>query len=330
MDAAPIRFPAKLKENRRHLLGAAVLGLLVAILYGFSESHTQVDAVDLSKLSVAFLLRSFEDTKEYLQASGWQKTKDGTFEPKRKVRVEKAMIRWRPIGIKRFTKQVSQKKSCDGVKELHHISAVLPGLDPTFVMEALMNPSYGVKWNPSISRVLLRKHHRIRRDTSLVNFFTPEVIKSSGSDLKSLARDPGDSIDVTAQVTEMPLPALVQRAIGRRYTADFIASRFDCEAKSGFSIATSKGTEEVAKVAGVDKGQELCLNTMTIAPVGGAVGGTAIHFVSHFNPKVRSKMMRNAVNLGVGRSVRNLFHALDKKARALQAAGKHPFIDCPS
>ncbi|CAE8606418.1 unnamed protein product [Polarella glacialis] len=77
-----------------------------------------------------------------------------------------------------------------------------------------------------------------------------------------------------------PLPLttvlpFVQGAVGRPYSADFIAARIDCETRRGFTVATPRGIEAGAEAAGVQKGQELCLSSTMMAPLDGNISGTA-------------------------------------------------------
>mmetsp|Transcript_71307 Transcript_71307/g.157729 ORF Transcript_71307/g.157729 Transcript_71307/m.157729 type:complete len:373 (+) Transcript_71307:2-1120(+) len=313
-------------------IGAALLLVsLLRTIYGWLSNlgGSGDAALDPESLSVASMLRVFADTKEYLAASGWHLER-GTFKPAKPPRLKRVASLSRP-GFRRYFARVSRKRACGAgkVQELHHISMVMPGVNSTYVMEVMVNPEYGVKWNPSVRKVVLRHQRRVRREALLREAFPPEVVESRSS-ASALVNDMGDVFDVTAQVTEMPVPRLISRVTGPRYTADFIAARFDCEARRGFTLATSLGTEDIAMAAGVQKGQELCMSAVMAAPVleGPAAGGTVVHIVTHFDPQVMSKSLRRVVHAGVGRSLREMLRAIHKKARSVQSKGRHPYLDC--
>uniref|UniRef100_A0A7S2AJZ6 START domain-containing protein n=1 Tax=Alexandrium andersonii TaxID=327968 RepID=A0A7S2AJZ6_9DINO len=195
-------------------------------------------------------------------------------------------------------------------------------------MEVMVNPSFGIKWNPSIRKVVLRHQRRVSRSAVLPNVFTEKVVRSRSA-AHRLLHGKDDTFDVTAQVSEMPLPRLVQRVTGPRYSADFIAARFDCKARAGFTLATSLGTEALASAAGVSKGQELCLTATLAAPVeGNAINGTQFHIVTHFDPQVPIKPLRRAVKIGVGRTLKKLVHAIYRKALVAQRDKKQPYVGC--
>jgi len=229
--------------------------------------------------------------------------------------------------------RVPRKRACgaDGVQDLHHISSIMPGVDPVFLMEVLTNPSYGVGWNPSIRRVAFRQHRQGRTNAVLPKVFSREALKLGfGTASNKMVIGSKDQVDLVAQVTEMPVPRLLQSLSGgRRYTADFIGARFDCKVKRGFTLATSFGTETVAEVAGVTKGQELCLSAMMVAPYEDADqwNGTQLHIVTHFDPQVPSSV-RKIVHGSVGKSLKAMMAALYRKVLQIQATGKHPYIDC--
>uniref|UniRef100_A0A7S2AJS0 START domain-containing protein n=1 Tax=Alexandrium andersonii TaxID=327968 RepID=A0A7S2AJS0_9DINO len=181
-------------------------------------------------------------------------------------------------------------------------------------MEVMVNPSFGIKWNPSIRKVVLRHQRRVSRSAVLPNVFTEKVVRSRSA-AHRLLHGKDDTFDVTAQVSEMPLPRLVQRVTGPRYSADFIAARFDCKA--------------LASAAGVSKGQELCLTATLAAPVeGNAINGTQFHIVTHFDPQVPIKPLRRAVKIGVGRTLKKLVHAIYRKALVAQRDKKQPYVGC--
>lgn len=287
------------------------------------------DPLDPSSLSVTALLQTYESTKEYLPASGWH-VEGNTFAPTKPSRLERVKNGGKLLAVQKFTTRVPRKRACGSgrVQELHHLSAVLPYVSPVYVMEVLTNPAYGVKWNPAIRRVVLRHHRRLHADENLPKAFPAEVMKTKSIESR-LAKDSKDLIDVTAQVSEMPLPGWVMRMVGARFTADFIAARYDCEERRGFTLGTSRGAEDVAAAAGVRKAQELCISAVMIAPVTGAVNGTRIHIVTHFDPQVVSRTLRRVVNPFVMRSLKQMLGALHKKVQSVQQSRRHPFIDCP-
>lgn len=326
---------------------AAVLG---AVLW--DSFRAQEQSLDSPDLSMDQLLRRFQDSPEYLAASGWH-AEQGTFVPG-----ERRSRRWarnrtaartaldeesapgpalplgrvtRLSGFRRYSAKAPRNRACGAgrVRTLHHIMAVMDGVDPVYVMEALMNPAYGIKWNPSVQRVLLRHQQRVHKNAVLREVFTREALASR--DAAPSLLDGGDHFDVVTQVIEMPLPRIVKRVTGPRHTADFLAARFDCARRRGYVLGTSLGSEAVANFSGVQKGQELCMTATLIAPATeDQRSGTKVHIVTHFDPQVTTRQLRRIVNIAVGRNVRELLKALYRKAAALQASGRHPYVACPT
>eukprot|EP00416_Gambierdiscus_australes_P011582 CAMPEP_0171137478 /NCGR_PEP_ID=MMETSP0766_2-20121228/133421_1 /TAXON_ID=439317 /ORGANISM="Gambierdiscus australes, Strain CAWD 149" /LENGTH=371 /DNA_ID=CAMNT_0011601059 /DNA_START=67 /DNA_END=1181 /DNA_ORIENTATION=+ len=313
--------------------GQAITLLLAALLVrSLLDARDNADLLDVASLSVTTLLRTFQDTPQYMHAAGWNL--DGsTFVPDKPPKLENStkVNPNRPIRLKRYGARVSRRRACGvaRVRDLHHVSAIMPGVDPSFVMEALLSPAHGVKWNPGVRKVVLRHQLHISRSTQLVQAFAPEEVVKARNSASKLKHDRTDMFDVTAQVTEMPLPRLVQRVTGPRHSADFIAVRFDCERRRGFTLATSLGTDRLAEAAGVRKGQELCLTAMLAAPVAGGPGGTAFHIVTHFDPQVPTKALRRAVKVAVSRLLRETIRAIHKKAHSVQQQeGSHTWVAC--
>jgi len=307
---------------------AAVLSL-AAILFGWEgDGGSSASAPDPSTLTVGVLFKMFHETREYLRAASWHMDGD-TYAPNQNKPLERR--RSRSMGFQRYIVRTPRRRSCGSgrAREVHHITATMPDVDPIYVMDVLVNPGHGVSWNPSVRRVVLRSHQRLSVNDVLPGAFTPEEVASKRSESR-LSRESGEVIDVTGQVTEVPLPRLVQRVTGPRFSSDFIAARFDCNAKRGFTLATSHGTEALAAAAEVTKGQELCFSAVMVAPAGGTNGnGSILHIVTHFDPQVPSKPLRKVVSAGVGRTLRDMLRAMYNKARTLQAAGSHSYIDCP-
>lgn len=193
----------------------------------------------------------------------------------------------------------------------------------------VVNPAYGVDWNPAIHRVVARQHRHVSRTVVLPAVVASEAsVNPFASGSSKFAKSGSNMFDLVAQVTEIPLPALVKRTLGPRYSADFIAGRFDCAKERGFTVATSIGTEKVAEAAGVKKGQELCFSAMMIAPYRGEWNGTSLHIVTHFDPQVSSKALQSIVHASVPQSLRKMIMALHRKAQEVQARGSHPHIAC--
>ncbi|CAJ1359334.1 unnamed protein product [Effrenium voratum] len=289
-------------------LGAGIAAILsVAWRAGTSDYG---DRFDPATLTAGDLLRMFMETKEYLYATGWRE-EGGTFVPRTSQRLGEPKASAK-LEMKRYYSRVSKKNACGaGMRDVLHMTAVLPAVNVSDVMEALTNPAY-TNWNPSLHEVQFRRHRRLPLSANLRDTFTPEEMQTKGG-YSTLAFD-RDSMDVAAQVAEVALPRFVQRAAGRRFTSDFIAVRFDCKANRGFSIATSVGTEAVAEAAGTRKMQEICLTSLLLAPSPEDGNDTLVHIVSHFDPQVRSAMLQKAVQLAVGRSTRLFLQALHKKA----------------
>ncbi|CAK9104735.1 unnamed protein product [Durusdinium trenchii] len=242
------------------------LGLAISAICSVAWRTTTTEfggRFDPATLSVGDLLRMFTETREYLYASGWRE-QDGTFVPRGQRLGEPKASTPRQFEMKRFTERVSKKNACGaGIRDVMHFTAQLPDVDAQYVMEALTNPGF-TNWNPSLHFVMFRRHRRIPLDANLKDTFTPEEMEVKGG-YRSLEQS-RKTIDVSAQVAEIQIPRVVQKAAGRRFTSDFIAVRYDCKANRGFSIATSVGTEAVAEAAGVRKQQDLCLTSIMVAP----------------------------------------------------------------
>jgi len=238
-----------------------------------------------------------------------------------------------PNKIVDFTRSLSKtprNKACGSVREVHQIGAVFPGVDPVFLMEVMTNPMYGIQWNPAIRSIVLRQHRRVGANAALLDVFSEAALTDGlWRNPAKLSRSTSNEYDVTAQVSEIPLPmAIVKLAGGPRYSADFVAARYDCQARRGFTVGTSIGADQVAEAAGVAKAQDLCVSAMMISPYEGAFNGSRIHLVSHFDPKIPSQTLRSLINHQLPGSIKLLYSALHKKALEVQAAGRHPFVDC--
>jgi len=325
-DCRDIKKQPSWSKRRGALFG---LGLGIAAIASLAWRTTTTEfggRFDPETLSVGDLLRMFRETREYLSASGWRE-QDGTFVPRtaaERLGEPKASMP-KPMGMRRYYTRVSKNNACGaGIRDVMHFTAVLPEVDVKYVMEALTNPGY-TNWNPSLHGVMFRRHRRIPLDANLKDTFTLEELKVKGG--YSHLEQSKDNIDVAAQVSELMVPKVVEKAAGRRYTSDYIAIRYDCKANRGFSIATSVGTEAVAKAAGVRKMQDLCLTSLMVAPDIGS-NDTMIHIVSHFDPQVRTTVLQKAVHYAVGRSTRQFLQSLHKKALSVQNSGKHSFIGC--
>lgn len=305
------------------------LGLAISAICSVAWRTTTTEfggRFDPATLSVGDLLRMFTETREYLYASGWRE-QDGTFVPRGQRLGEPKASTPRQFEMKRFTERVSKKNACGaGIRDVMHFTAQLPDVDAQYVMEALTNPGF-TNWNPSLHFVMFRRHRRLPLDANLKDTFTPEEMEVKGG-YRSLEQS-RKTIDVSAQVAEIQIPRVVQKAAGRRFTSDFIAVRYDCKANRGFSIATSVGTEAVAEAAGVRKQQDLCLTSIMVAP-GVNSSDTTVHIVSHFDPQVKTAMLQKAVQLAVGHTTRQFLQSLHNKALAVQGSGngKHSFIGC--
>ncbi|CAK9010476.1 Translational activator GCN1, partial [Durusdinium trenchii] len=289
------------------------LGLAISAICSVAWRTTTTEfggRFDPATLSVGDLLRMFTETREYLYASGWRE-QDGTFVPRGQRLGEPKASTPRQFEMKRFTERVSKKNACGaGIRDVMHFTAQLPDVDAQYVMEALTNPGF-TNWNPSLHFVMFRRHRRIPLDANLKDTFTPEEMEVKGG-YRSLEQS-RKTIDVSAQVAEIQIPRVVQKAAGRRFTSDFIAVRYDCKANRGFSIATSVGTEAVAEAAGVRKQQDLCLTSIMVAP-GVNSSDTTVHIVSHFDPQVKTAMLQKAVQLAVGHTTRQFLQSLHNKA----------------
>lgn len=309
-------------SKRRGALFALGVGIAAIVSVAYRTTNEYSDRFDPDTLSVGSLLRMFMDTTEYLDAAGWA-AQDGTFVPREAVRLDADQQSL--VSVSRYFSRTSKVDACGaGIRDVMHVDVVLPGVEPMYVMEALSNPDYR-HWNPSLHDVTFRRHRRVPLEANLKDYFSPEEMQVKGG-YRNLARDMGDTIDVAAQVAEMPLPRIIQKAVGRRFTSDFIAARYDCKVSRGFSMATSIGAEAIAETAGVNKPQDLCLTAILLAPL--SANDTRVHIVSHFDPQVRTPVLQRAVHLAVGRTLRTFLQALHKKARSVQRSGKHPFIDC--
>eukprot|EP00434_Breviolum_minutum_P025005 symbB.v1.2.022089.t1/scaffold1946.1/size95412/1 len=292
-------------KRRGALLG---LGLGIAAIASLAWRTTTTEfggRFDPATLSVGDLLQIFSETREYLYASGWRE-QDGTFVPQKPADRfgEPKTSTPKLTGMRRYYTRVSKKNACGaGIRDVMHFTAVLPEVDVKYVMEALTNPGF-TNWNPTLHGVTFRRHRRLPLDANLKDTFTSQELKVK--DGYSHLEQSKDTIDVAAQVSELMVPKVVEKAAGRRFTSDYIAIRYDCKANRGFSIATSVGTEEVAKAAGVRKMQDLCLTSMMVAP-DIASNDTMIHIVSHFDPQVPTTMLQKAVHYAVGRSTRHCF-----------------------
>lgn len=236
-----------------------------------------------------------------------------------------------PRDLADFTREIvhsSKENMCgNGVAEVHHISAILPGVDPVYAMEVMTNPDYGVSWNPAVEKVIFRRHQHVSPDAILSDLLSKDLLQKA-KDKARFATGQRD-FDLVAQVTELPVPMAVKRALGARYSADLIGGRFDCKSRRGFTLGTSLGAEKLADAAGVEKGQELCMSAMMIAPYRGSEwNGTRFHIVTHFDPKVVSRPLRSIVHATVPKCLRQMLSAFHKKAHEVQARGQQPYINC--
>mmetsp|Transcript_19756 Transcript_19756/g.37158 ORF Transcript_19756/g.37158 Transcript_19756/m.37158 type:complete len:328 (-) Transcript_19756:66-1049(-) len=324
-DLSPLGIKRPAWSKRKGALFALGAGIAAIASVAYRTTNEYSDRFDPATLSVGSLLRMFMDTREYLDDAGWVE-EDGTFAPLNSGRlgaVKKSSL----ASVTRYFSRTSKQNSCGaGIRDVMHVDVLLPGVDSVYVMEALSNPDYR-HWNPSLHEVTFRRHRRIPLEANLRDFFSSEEMQVKGG-YHSLATEMRDNIDVAAQVAEMPLPRIIQKAVGRRFTSDFIAARYDCKTNRGFSMATSIGAEAIAETAGVNRPQDLCLTAILLAP-GDDANDTRVHMVSHFDPQVRTAVLQRAVSMAVGRTLKTFFQALHKKARSVQRSGAHPFLDCP-
>lgn len=293
------------------------------------------------------LLKTFSGSKEYLASAGWV-ARDGTFAPKGQLQEPRGVPALRPRqqpgarwhnktrkGVSFRAKVVrSQRRNACGrgkVRDVTHISAEFPGVDPAYVMDVIVNPEHG-HWNPAVRRLVLRHQRRVKADELFPEAFPKQIVRSPTL-TKHLDGSKKDVFDVVGQVTEIPIPFFVQKVTGPRHTADFIVERWDAQNERGFTLATSRGTEELAAAAGVEKGQDLCLSAILLAPgtglkstdAQGGGAGTRVHLVSHFDARLPSKQLRRIVNIAMRKGVHRMFVAWHKKSIAAQRTGRHRY-----
>merc|ERR1719195_2165330 len=129
---------------------------------------------------------------------------------------------------------------------------------------------HGADWNPSAANLLLQRWLSLDNRTDFVGALRSSVGEAGGASqrLSPMAEDNDARWSVLTQAFEVNLPAAVTRLVGNRYSADWIVSRFSCSEQRGFFFSSSRRTELIAMLAGVQPTQEMCMSAILMAPAG--------------------------------------------------------------
>jgi len=277
-------------------------------------------------LTPSNLLELFQSSDHYLGRSGWHV--DGqTFAPNQAT--------GHLMTYNRSVISSAPEQTCDGVSDVQHVEMVLEGVSPTYVMEVLASPEYGVEWNPVIERVLVRTELYVdnKTDVAAASAISTRSKKDSlgrgkaRRHRRAKASSRERSWQIIGQVAEVPIhPAVKSVFGGPRYSAGWFLQEYDCKVKHGFIIGTSRDTDVLTDMAGVTKGQELCMSAMLLAPFNKGKG-TLVHAVIHVNPNVPRPFERLTLDV-LGAGTRDMLEAVRLKAINVQAHGQHPYINC--
>jgi hypothetical protein len=277
-------------------------------------------------LSAEALVADLEGNSAYLRAAGWGPGEGGGYVP---LSVRSVKTTGAAGHAHVFSWHATSQSTCGPAKmtAVLHMEAVIEDVDPVFVQEVLMSPDYGLDWNPGIKDVLLRKDRFGGAAQGIPETFYPGEGRPPPPEADAQG---SSSFHLMGQVTEIPLPGPVERAYGRRFTADWAAHRFECGTKRGYTVATSSDSGQLASEAGVQTEQDLCHSGVLIAPWDGPAGrnGTVVHFISHVDPHAPTRAILPFVLKGTQTTLTAMLKSVGMKARDVQQRGSHPAVRC--
>jgi len=308
--------------NTRHLVHAysrlrkmlVMFFVLLSVVCGLrhimltSYSSTDVEDQLGQPLTVDNLKSMFDTAEHYLKSSMWS-FQAGTYAP-----TEAAFSH----ASRTFSSIAPPGATCQGVAEVSHISMHVSGVPPAVVWDVLLSPAYGPEWNPAIKNLILSERFFASSHDVIPDMF-PVAKDSHRGGIKS---NRSSDWRVIGQVIEVPIPSAVKRISGGpRFSADWMVTKFDPAVQRGFLISTSAQTDVLAKAAGVELSQAMCLSAILVAPSDS--GDTIIHWMQHLNPNVPT-FIRPMILAGVTAATQQTINALADKAREVNKAGSMP------
>lgn len=321
---------ARRSRARVGALAAALLSAYVAASLSLRRppqegSGLQQETARWEAITPAALLGRFEANAAYMRGAGWRPGESGGYLPEQQREVRLSL----DPGLAHVVSWQAQSASGCGpslTRAVLHMEAVIEGVDPVFAQEVLISPHYGLDWNPGIKDVVLRKFRRGGLNQDIPGSFYPSA-GDGPVGAEQGARD-ADEFSLLGQVTEIPLPRPVEAAVGRRFTADWLAHRFECAAKRGYTIGTSANVSQLGMEAGVEIAQDLCHSAVLVAPwTADRQNGTVVHMVSHVDPHLFGAL-RSITLAATASTLTRMLQGVGRKAWEVQQTGRHPEIVC--